>query len=424
MSRLPVFSLALTNRTVDARFTDDRLLMLFDHFAQAVDRRIHDHMVCELMARYARESAWLAETNSRLRENDIARQEAQKMALLGSWNYDLLSKAITWSETMFDIFEIPEAPSLKPEVFLARVMPEDLPLVLDAYQRGLRGDLPHDMTLRLLMPDERVKWVLAQHVFVHGQSGIPLAMRGTLLDITATMLGEEKLKQYSDHLEELVAQKAQEVFASQMAMLHALVKLSESRDDDTGEHVERTSRYCRKLAEMLRDGSPYEPLIDEQFIQNITLASPLHDIGKVGIPDSILLKPGRLTPEEFAVMKTHVTIGYDTLASVEKRYAGNSFLKTGMEICRNHHEKWDGSGYPQGLAGAEIPLSARIMALSDVYDALRCRRVYKEPYTHEASMRMIAEGRGTHFDPVLVDVLLARDDAFRQIYDQSARAKG
>ena len=158
------------------------------------------------------------------------------------------------------------------------------------------------------------------------------------------------------------------------------------------------------------------------MIHNIGLASSLHDIGKVGIPDYILLKPGKLTPEEFEIMKTHVTIGYDTLASVKKAYPANKFLEIGMEIARYHHERWNGSGYRDGLSGEAIPLSARIMAISDVYDALRSRRVYKEPYTHETSLRIIADARGQHFDPVLTDLFLQHHNEFRQIYDHAMDA--
>ena len=146
-------------------------------------------------------------------------------------------------------------------------------------------------------------------------------------------------------------------------------------------------------------------------------ASPLHDIGKVGIPDSILLKPGKLTEEEFAIMKTHARIGYDTLAQVGSQYSGNSFLKLGMEITLGHHEKWNGSGYPQGLSGESIPLSARIMALADVYDALRSKRVYKEAFSHEKSAGIIREGWGSHFDPVLTDLFLRHEEEFRAMYE-------
>jgi putative two-component system response regulator len=226
----------------------------------------------------------------------------------------------------------------------------------------------------------------------------------------------KQLEIYNKHLEEMVQEKVKEISASQMATIHALVKSAESRDDDTGAHVERTSNFCRIIADKLYEEGIYPKIVDEAYSENITKASPLHDIGKVGIKDAILLKPGKLTDEEFTMMKTHVLIGYETLASVGELYPENKFIKTGIEIARYHHEKWDGSGYSSGLSGENIPLSARIMAISDVYDALRSRRVYKEPFTHERATDIITEGRETHFDPVLVDIFLQNNQLFSNVY--------
>ena len=227
----------------------------------------------------------------------------------------------------------------------------------------------------------------------------------------------EQLRIYSEHLEELVHEKVKEITASQIATIHALVKAAESRDDDTGTHIERTALFCKLIAEKLYEAGLFPDIIDEKYAENISKASPLHDIGKVGIKDSILLKPSRLTAEEFDFMKTHVNIGYDTLASTQEMYPGNVFLKIGIEIARYHHEKWDGSGYNIGLAGEDIPLSARIMALSDVYDALRSRRVYKEPFSHEKTYDIIVEGRGSHFDPAIVDMFIKHHLLFDKIYN-------
>jgi len=232
---------------------------------------------------------------------------------------------------------------------------------------------------------------------------------------------EEKnqlLKTYNEQLERLVQDKVKEISASQIATIHALVKSAESRDDDTGTHIERTSLFCKLIAEELYEAGLYPNIVDETYAEHISKASPLHDIGKIGIKDAILLKPARLTPDELTVMKTHVDIGQETLASAQSMYPSNEFLKIGMEISKYHHEKWDGSGYMLGLAGEDIPLSARIMALSDVYDALRSRRVYKEPFSHEKAFAIIVEGRGTHFDPVLVDLFLAHQSVFEEIFGQ------
>jgi len=235
---------------------------------------------------------------------------------------------------------------------------------------------------------------------------------------------EEKNRQlyeYNNHLEKLVQEKVKELSASQVATIHALVKSAETRDDDTGAHIERTAGYCRLIAEKLREAGRYKDLIDDEYIETIEMAAPLHDIGKVGIPDSILLKPGRLTDEEFVTMKSHVTKGYETLASVDSVYHENVFLRLGMEISRYHHEKWDGSGYMSELSQDEIPLSARIMALSDVYDALRTKRVYKDAFSQEKTVSIIKSGRGKHFDPELVDLFIEHNLLFNDIYDELSK---
>jgi putative two-component system response regulator len=228
-----------------------------------------------------------------------------------------------------------------------------------------------------------------------------------------------ELSQQNLRLEQLVREKVAEITDSQLATIVALAGLAESRDDDTGEHIERTRGFCRALAEQLRRGSPYAAEISDSFIDAIDYSSALHDVGKVGIPDAILLKPGKLTPEEFGVMKTHTTIGAHALRSAHTRYQRNVLLSMGIEIARSHHEKWDGSGYPHGLAGQQIPLSARIVAIADVYDALRSRRVYKPPFDHDASVRIILEGSGGHFDPVVVDAFQVVAEVFATIRDQS-----
>jgi len=232
---------------------------------------------------------------------------------------------------------------------------------------------------------------------------------------------EEKnhmLNEYNNHLEKLVQEKVKEISDSQVATIHALVKSAESRDEETGAHIERTARYCRLIAEKLREAGKYKDLINDEYTENIEMAAPLHDIGKVGIPDSILLKPGRLTDDEFETMKSHVIKGYGTLASVDSLYHENAFLRLGMEISRYHHEKWDGSGYMSELSRDEIPLSARIMALSDVYDALRTKRVYKPAFSHEKTVSLIKEGRDKHFDPELVDLFIEHSLLFDEIFEE------
>lgn len=194
--------------------------------------------------------------------------------------------------------------------------------------------------------------------------------------------------------------------------IFALATLTEWRDPETGEHLLRMREYCKILSEQLRLLSKYTSQINEKFVHNIYFAAPLHDIGKVGIPDKILQKPGKLTKEEFNIMKAHSVIGADTLKEVHNKYTDNSFLSVGIEIAECHHEKWDGSGYPYGLAGANIPLVARILALGDVYDALTSRRCYKEALSHTRSKEIIIEGNGIHFDPDVFDAFLATEKEF------------
>lgn len=226
----------------------------------------------------------------------------------------------------------------------------------------------------------------------------------------------KQIEEYNLHLEDRVREQVSSITLAQMETIFALSKLAESRDPETGAHLERVREYCKLLVVALAQTDKYALMIDSDFIQNLFIASPLHDIGKVGIPDHILLKPGRYTDEEFTVLKTHPSIGAATLREVNKKNESNSFVKIGIEVAESHHEKWDGTGYPYGLAGDAIPLSARILAVADVYDALRAKRCYKEPLSHEASRAIILEGSGKHFDPDVVACFLANEAAFEEIW--------
>jgi len=197
--------------------------------------------------------------------------------------------------------------------------------------------------------------------------------------------------------------------------IFALAKLAESRDSDTGAHLERVQHYCRALSQQLAMIEQYRDIIDPEFVRLIFQTSPLHDIGKVGIPDAVLLKPGRLDPQEFEIMRTHTTIAAETLDAALKKFPGVSFLKMARDIALTHHERFDGNGYPHRLNGHDIPLCGRIVALADVYDALISKRVYKQAFTHEAAKEEILKGRKTHFDPDIVDSFLAREEQFVNI---------
>ena len=202
--------------------------------------------------------------------------------------------------------------------------------------------------------------------------------------------------------------------------IFALAKLAESRDNDTGAHLERVQYYCRALSRWLAAQKKFKDVVDSEYVRLIFQTSPLHDIGKVGIPDAILLKPGRLDPYEFDVMKTHTTIAANTLDAALDKFPGVAFLKMAKDIAETHHEKYDGTGYPHGLKGEDIPLSGRIIAVADVYDALVSKRVYKEAFAPDAARAIIEEGRGKHFDPDVVDAFIAVRDEFLDIRQRFA----
>ncbi len=221
-----------------------------------------------------------------------------------------------------------------------------------------------------------------------------------------------ELENQNHVLEERVAEQVQKISDTQMETIFSLAKLAQSRDDETGQHLERVQEYCLILSEQLAADSAYKDIVTPEFIKNIVSASPLHDIGKVGISDLILLKPGKLTDQEFANMKTHTVIGAETLESVDTKFGDNAFIQMGKVIARSHHERWDGRGYPDNLSGEQIPLAARIMSIADVYDAISTKRVYKDAFPHEKCVEIIQEGHGTQFDPELVEAFLKVHDKF------------
>jgi putative two-component system response regulator len=202
---------------------------------------------------------------------------------------------------------------------------------------------------------------------------------------------------------------------SRDVMLFTLAKLTESRDIETGMHLERMREYCRILADELSGWDKYAAEIDGEYVQLLYLTSPLHDIGKVGIPDKVLLKPGRLTPDEFEIMKLHTTIGGETLAAATKAHAHARFLTMARDIAFTHHERFDGKGYPLGLTGTDIPLCGRLTAVADVYDALTTKRVYKPKFAHEHARGIVEQGSGTQFDPDVVTAFFRREREITQV---------
>jgi len=222
---------------------------------------------------------------------------------------------------------------------------------------------------------------------------------------------------------EALKARTQELNQMRDATILGLSSLAETRDNETGEHILRTQQYVRVLAEHLKTHPRFESVLTPSMIDLIYKSAPLHDSGKVGIPDSILLKPGKLTDEEFEIMKQHSLIGSEALKSAQAVLGTNSFLTVACEIMETHHEKWDGSGYPHGLKGEEIPVSGRLMALADVYDALVSERVYKAAFSHEKARDIIVEGKGLHFDPDVVDAFLELETVFQEIANKFSQSK-
>lgn len=222
----------------------------------------------------------------------------------------------------------------------------------------------------------------------------------------------DTLEHSNDKLNKEVAKQVRAGLCKRNALIFGLAKLADYRDTDTGAHLERIGFYARIIADSL---SPKYLEINAKWIDRIVLASSLHDIGKVGIPDSILLKPGRLTPEEREVMEKHALIGADTLLAIRAKLGADEFIDMGIEIALQHHEKWDGTGYPFGLANEKISLAARIVALADFYDAVTSKRVYKDAMSHEEASELIKSLHGTHFAPDVADAFFANEAEFNAI---------
>lgn len=286
----------------------------------------------------------------------------------------------------------------------AHFLSAEIPLIfvttstrVDEQQRALREGA-NDVAARPLAPE-----VMLARVDTHLQLKTARAM----------------LKDQRSHVAHMIAEATREVALMQDATVIAMASLAESRDQDTGNHIRRTQHYVAALARELRFNSRYAGELNDDNIALLFKAAPLHDIGKVGVPDTILLKPGKLTDDEFEIMKRHTVYGRDAIAGVERTLGGsNQFLRYASEITYSHQERWDGSGYPQGLQGTAIPLSARLMAVADVYDALISPRSYRPAFTHETAVELIRQAKGEHFDPDVVDAMLAIEEKFKTIAGQ------
>jgi putative two-component system response regulator len=231
----------------------------------------------------------------------------------------------------------------------------------------------------------------------------------------ALINSRKALEQQNSRLEEMVHERTAEISRTQDVAIYCLASIVETRDNETGKHIRRTQFYVKALAQHIRNHPRFQAFIDDDFIELLFKSAPLHDLGKIGVPDAILLKPGKLNDKEWEEMKRHTEYGKRSIDNAEGEYGQSSFLHMAKEIAYSHHEKWDGSGYPEHLCGDLIPVSARIMAIADCYDALISRRPYKKPFSHETASQIILEGRGTHFDPDITDAFEALQDTFADI---------
>ncbi|MBC8392015.1 MAG: HD domain-containing protein [Deltaproteobacteria bacterium] len=237
------------------------------------------------------------------------------------------------------------------------------------------------------------------------------------LDVKVDISRGDEIGMISEQINSMVRdlkEQNRQIHITQDVTIHAMAGLAETRDNETGAHIRRTQNYVRYLAIQLKSQAKFSADLTPEIIELLYKSAPLHDVGKVGVPDRILLKPGKLTDEEFAEMKKHTTYGHDAIKMAEKDLGTTSFLRIAREIAYTHHEKWDGSGYPQGFAGEDIPVSGRLMALADVYDALISKRVYKPPITHTKAVKIIKERKGNHFDPDIVDAFLKIESEFQK----------
>jgi putative two-component system response regulator len=276
------------------------------------------------------------------------------------------------------------------------------------------------LTAMTAVEDEKKGLELGAADFITKPISPPIVMArvATQLQVKAAA---DFLRDQNAYLENEVAKRTAELSAVQDVTIMAMASLAETRDSDTGNHIRRTQYYVKVLAEKLSTHPRFRSYLTTSAIDTLFKSAPLHDIGKVGIPERILLKPGKFTPEEFEIMKSHTTLGRDAIVRAEQQLNLKvDFLNCAKEIAYFHQEKWDGSGYPTGASGDAIPISARLMALADVYDALISRRVYKEGMPHEKAAAIIVEGRGTHFDPDMVDAFVDLQDVFRAIAMQYA----
>lgn len=271
------------------------------------------------------------------------------------------------------------------------------------------------LTAKCTSEDERLGFELGAADYINKPVSVP-TLEARVRTHLQNKVSNDLLHGQKDLLETLVRNRTEELEEVKDSIVIAMASLAETRDNETGNHILRTQYYVKALAEYLAKTPKYRELLTPELIKIYYKAAPLHDIGKVGIPDNILLKPGKLTESEFKIMQEHTTLGLQTLQKAKEHSNNpNGIVDAAIDIAYCHHEKWDGSGYPKKLAGEAIPLSARLMAVADVYDALISKRIYKDAMEHSVAKRIIEEGKGGHFDPQIVDAFIACEQQFIDI---------
>ncbi|QCC85965.1 response regulator [Desulfovibrio desulfuricans] len=326
------------------------------------------------------------------------------------------------SECLRDKYTIMFAKNGPDALRLARYQPPPDLILLDVIMPGMDGyEVCRKLRDETQTRDIPIMFITAQNEETDEAKGLSLGAQDYITKpfrsslVRNRVANQLKYKRYRDHLNDMVFERTHQLALTQEATIHAMASLAEWRDTETGAHIKRTQNYVKTLALYISQLPQYRDELDLDSISWLYLSAPLHDVGKVAIADTVLHKPGPLTDEEYEAMKEHTTHGRAVLASADKFLGENSFLRIASDIAYCHHERWDGKGYPRGLSGREIPLSARLMSVADVYDALRSKRVYKPSMPHETAVRIIVDGRGTQFDPDIVDAFVALQEDFRNI---------
>ncbi len=322
--------------------------------------------------------------------------------------------------TLKEHFSILVATSGKKAIEIGHSQPQPDIILLDIMMPEMDG---YEVLRRLkddpVTKDIPVIFVTALNEFDNELKGLKLGAVDYIIKpinpelVVSRVSNHLELKCHRDKLQEMVDERTKELKLAKEATIEAMGIVAESRDPETGGHIQRTKNYMRLLAEHLKSHPKYENILTPNMIETLYHSAPLHDIGKVSISDKILLKSEHISDEEFEIMKTHAIVGEKTIEEAQKRLDESGFLTVAKDIASSHHEWYNGNGYPRGLKGDEIPLSGRLMALADVYDALVCKRSYKMPFPHSKAVEMIKELRGIQFDPDIVDAFLSLSESFR-----------